>query len=186
MSRVLANESCRTLADYTAPALMVPRLEGQGVAAVLGELCARLEHEGRVPNSAAFYAAVMKREQLSSTCLPMGWALPHGRLPGLGQLSFTLARIAHPFAWSAQAKSSVHTVLLFAVPEMEARTYLDLICAVARLSQSSALVERLQHAPDADSMFAVLGEVSLGRSHTAGGGPTASKVGMGSAVPVRN
>ena len=163
MSHTLTNELSRTLADYTAQALMVPQLQSQTMASVVTELCALLQREGRFPGSATFYEAVMKREQLSSTCISCGWALPHARLSGLSQLSFVLARSSQPFVWSTDTRSTVHMVILFAVPEFEAKSYLNLVSAVARLSQNSALVEQLRCAPDAGSMFALLQHVPIFR-----------------------
>ena len=173
MPPTLTIPSGPTLADYTTPALMVPQLQTKATAAVISELCALLQREGRLQDSAALYDAVMRREQLSSTSIPCGWALPHARLDGLSQLTFALARSSQPFVWSPEALSPVHTVFLFASPEPEAKTYLNLISAVARLSQSSALVEQLRRAPDAHGMFAVLQQVPVFRASPVTPAPSA-------------
>jgi mannitol/fructose-specific phosphotransferase system IIA component (Ntr-type) len=55
----------------------------------------------------------------------------------------------------------VHTVFLFAVPEMEAKTYLNLIASIARLSQNAELVEKLRLAQTAGAMFQILEQVPL-------------------------
>lgn len=150
-----------TVADYTTPALMVPELQARTHTEAIAELCSLLERAGRLPDAAAFREAVLKREQLSSTATTHGWALPHGRLNGLPRLSFALARSSKPFAWSADAFGPVHTVFLFATPEAEAKNYLTLICAVARMTQRSALVEQLRRAADAAAMFSLLQQVPL-------------------------
>lgn len=164
MPPTLTTPSAQKLADYTTPALMVPQLQSQGRAAVIVELCALLQREGRLHDLTTFSDAVMRREQLSSTSIACGWALPHARLNGLPRLTFTLARSSQPFVWSTEALCPVHTVFLFAAPEPEAKTYLNLISAVARLSQNSALVDQLRRAPDARNMFAVLQQVPVFRA----------------------
>lgn len=140
---------------------MVPELESQAGAAVIAELCSVLQRQGRLSDPAAFYDAVMTRELMSATSIAPGWALPHARLKGLAQLSFALARSSQPLFWFGEAGFRLRTVFLFAVPEAEALTYLNLIAAVARLSQNPVLLEQLVRAPDRQSMFEVLQHVPL-------------------------
>lgn len=153
--------SSNSLADYTSLSLMAPQLKAREPAAVIAELCGLLERGSRLNGYSLFYGAVMAREQMSSTAIRAGWALPHARLDGLPRLSFALGRTSKPLTWSAEARSPVHTVFLFAAPESEAKTYLTLISAVARLSQNPGLVEQLENAPDAAAMFAVLRQATL-------------------------
>ncbi len=161
MAQPLVNWSSKTLADFSSPALMLPQLRSRTSAAVIAELSGILQREGLLPDDDAFCSAVLRREQMSSTAMPSGWALPHARLAGLPQLCFVLARAPQPLVWSAEARSLVHTVFLFAAPEAEAKAYLNLISAVARLSQSPDLAEQLRRASDAPAMFAVLQHVPV-------------------------
>ena len=140
---------------------MIPKLQSTAPPAAIAELCATLQKDGRLNDSAAFYDAVMTRELLSATSISPGWALPHARLKGLSQLSFALGRTFQPLVWFGESKSRVQTIFLFAVPETEAKTYLNLIAAVARLSQNAALLEQLQRARDEQGMFEILQQAPL-------------------------
>ena len=153
------------IADYTAPALLLPEPRGITAAEVIGELVEALERAGRLTDRASFLDAVLAREKMSPTCLPIGWATPHARLPNLPQLSFALARPTRPLPWICSSKPLVQVIWLFAVPEQETRAYLNLIASVARFSQHSMRVEQLLVAPDARAMFDMLKEVPLRRSH---------------------
>lgn len=154
-------KASETLANYTSPALMVPALQSRAPKEVIAELCSTLQRDGQLSDKASFYDAVMARELMSATSISPGWALPHARLKGLAQLSFVMARSSQPLVWFGENGLRVQTVLLFAVPEAEAKTYLSLIAAVAKLSQNDGLVEQLLRAPDSQSMFAVLRQVPL-------------------------
>lgn len=176
MSQPLIAMSSNCLADYTSSSLMVSQLRGREPTAVIAELCGALERENRVPAYSLFYDAVIAREQLSSTAIGAGWALPHARLQGLPRLSFALGRTSRPLAWSVGARCPIHTVFLFAAPESEAKTYLALISAVAKLSQNPGLVEQLKSAPDPAAMFAVLHQAPL---RLAGASSTISPVPSG-------
>jgi mannitol/fructose-specific phosphotransferase system IIA component (Ntr-type) len=87
--------------------------------------------------------------------------MPHARLKGLPQFCFSLARVAQPVRWLDYSGPPVEIILLFAVPEDEARNYLNLIAGVARLSQNGGLVKQLQSAPDAAGIIQVLQQVPL-------------------------
>jgi mannitol/fructose-specific phosphotransferase system IIA component (Ntr-type) len=132
-----------TVADYTAPSLMVQQLKSETGQSIVAELCAVLERDGRLPDARLFFEAVFSRERIGSTVFSAGWALPHARLSGVPELCFTVGISARPVLWHAEPRCLVHTVFLLAVPESQTKTYLNLISALARLSQNAALVAEL-------------------------------------------
>jgi mannitol/fructose-specific phosphotransferase system IIA component (Ntr-type) len=150
-----------TLADFTSPGLIVPRLRGQDVAAVIQELSQAMQREKRVPDLLPFYHAALNQEFLVSTDMEAGMAFPHARLPGLKELSFALGRSAEPLGWTARATRSVRLVFLMAVPATDSTQYLLLISGLARLGNDSRLAAMLQAAPDAFQMLEVLQQVTL-------------------------
>jgi mannitol/fructose-specific phosphotransferase system IIA component (Ntr-type) len=153
------------IADYTAPELLLPEPKGVTAADVIAELVEALERAGRLTDRASFLEAVLAREKMSPTYLPIGWATPHARLQNLPQLSFALARPKRPLPWIGLSKTLVKLIWLFAVPEQETRAYLTLIASMARLSKDTMRIERLLLAPDALAMCDVLKEVHLQRPH---------------------
>jgi mannitol/fructose-specific phosphotransferase system IIA component (Ntr-type) len=154
-----------TLADYTEPSLMVPRLSGRDAATLTGELCSTLHRKGRISDLRGFYDAVISRESLSSTAMVPGWAVPHARLAGISQLSFALGRSEEPLAWFGGKPAN--TIFLFAVPETEAAAYLTLISGLAKLSQDRLRLERLADASDSQAMFEVLQGIRLPQRRSA-------------------
>lgn len=140
---------------------MIPNLRNTGPEAVISELTLVLHQEGRLEKVDEFREAVMARELMSPTAIPLGWALPHARLGALPQLSFALGRSSHPVVWFGASRPAVRVIFLFAVPEAKSKTYLDVVSAVARLTRNEALVSRLECAPDALAMFRVLQQAPL-------------------------
>jgi mannitol/fructose-specific phosphotransferase system IIA component (Ntr-type) len=158
---VIAPESALTLADFTGPGLIVPCLRGQDAAAVIQELSAALQREGRVTDLLQFYHSALNREYLCGTVAEPGWAMPHALVKGLGKPWFALGRPATPMYWMKSDRHPVSLVFLFAVPETDARAYMNLIYGLARLSKSPHLVEQLLKASDTFEIFNVLKEVKL-------------------------
>lgn len=150
-----------TLAQFTSPGLIVPRLRSRDAAAAIWELCLALQHEGRLKDSLPFYNTVMNHEFLGSTATSPGWALPHARIKGLSQLSFALGRSDPPLDWLGRGGQRVRMVFLFAVPETHSTTYLALISGLARLGQDPAGWESLLHAPDREAILNILGKIRL-------------------------
>ena len=157
-----------TLAQFTSAGLIIPELRGRDAGAVLAELGSALHREGRVIDLPRFHSAVMHREQLSSTAMPPGWAIPHARMEELPQLSLAVGRSSEPLVWLGGSQTRVRLVFLFAVPESAAGAYLGLVSALARLSRSAGHVERLIQATDSQTILAVLEEMPLRQSRSAG------------------
>lgn len=150
-----------TLADFTAPELVVPRLRGEESASAIKELTEALHAGSRVPDSLPFYQAVLNREFMAGTDMEAGMAFPHARIAGLKEVSFALGRSPGPLRWGHPAAGSVRLVFLLAVPATDAAQYLLVISGLARLSRDAGLVARLHEAVDAHAMHEILRQVRL-------------------------
>lgn len=157
-----------TLADFTSPGLIIPRLRGRDVATVIQELSQALQREARVVDLLPFYHAALNREFLVSTDMEAGMAFPHARLPGLKELSFSFGRSDEPLVWGARGARTVRMVFLFAVPATDSTQYLLLISGLARLAKENRLVEKLHAAPDIFQILEVLQQIKLRSSSTPG------------------
>jgi mannitol/fructose-specific phosphotransferase system IIA component (Ntr-type) len=157
-----------TLADFTAPDLIVPRLRGEESASAIKELTEALHSGNRVPDSLPFYQAAMNREFMAGTEREAGMAFPHARIAGLKEVSFALGRSPGPLRWGHPAVGCVHLVFLLAVPATDAAQYLLVISGLARLSRDDGLVARLNGATDAHQMHEVLRRVALSRQARTG------------------
>jgi mannitol/fructose-specific phosphotransferase system IIA component (Ntr-type) len=157
-----------TLADFTSPGLIIPRLRGQDVATVIQELSRALQRQNRVPDLLPFYHAALNREFLVSTDMEAGMAFPHARLPGLKELSFALGRSDEPLAWATNTGRPVKLVFLIAIPPTDSTQYLLLISGLARLAKNGGLVEKLYAAQDNFQMLEVLQQIELRSSSTSG------------------
>ena len=150
-----------TLSNYTAPALLVPRLRSHDAAAAVAELCSVMHREGRVEELLPFYNEVISRENLSSTATQPGWAMPHARSQHVKQLCFAVGLTSEPLDWFGNTGEPVSAVFLFAVPDTQAAAYLQLVSALARFSRDPLRVERLVQAADREAMFELFQQVSL-------------------------
>ena len=150
-----------TLADFTSPSLIVPRVRGRDAASVIQELSQALQREKRIPDLLPFYHAALNQEFMVSTDMEAGMAFPHARLPTLKEVSFSLGRSDEPLRWGTRTAPTVRLVFLLAVPATDSTQYLLLISGLARLAKDHRLVETLHTARDTFEIVEVLKQVEL-------------------------
>ena len=109
-----------SLADYTRPALIVPRLRERDTAGIISELSQALQREGCVPDVLPFYQAALNQELLTNSALDCGLAFPHARLGGIKRLQFAFGRTPEPIVWGAKSAWPVQFIFLLAVPATDA------------------------------------------------------------------
>ena len=150
-----------TLADFTCPGLLVPRLRGADAPAVIHELCSAAEREGYLVNMLPFYNAVTNREYLAKSEAPTGWAMPCAEIKGLSRPWFAVGRCLIPINWSGSRVGPVSTVILTAIPDTGSSTYSQLTAGLARLGRSTALSRLLSEAENPVQMMELLQEIGL-------------------------
>jgi mannitol/fructose-specific phosphotransferase system IIA component (Ntr-type) len=150
-----------TLADYTRPDLVVPRLRERDTAGIISELSQVLQRHGCVADVLPLYHAALNQELLANSALGCGIAFPHARLSGVKQLQFAFGRTPEPIIWAARGSWPVQLIFLLAVPATDAASYLHLLASLARLGQQPALLAQLRAADTAESILVVLERIRM-------------------------
>ncbi len=89
-----------------------------------------------------FSGAVSARERAANTAIGAGWACPHGRVAGEGELSCALGRSPAGIDWGAPDGLPVHIVCMHYIPDSEKNTYLKEISTLARVIQKDERMRR--------------------------------------------
>jgi PTS system nitrogen regulatory IIA component len=133
MIDVRASNKAQLLQEFAAKAAAGPGLPADRVAAYL-----------------------LKREELGSTGIGKGVAIPHARLPDLQQPHGLLAKLKQPIEFDAidgQAVDILFVLLLPAAAESEALAALAL---VARMLRSPENLARLRTAKNSSELYSVI------------------------------
>jgi len=101
---------------------------------------------------------VMAREQLGSTGIGHGVAIPHGRMPDLSAPVLALARHQDGVDFDAIDGQPVHIVVLLLVPDSDDRQHLELLAQLARSLQSSHTREAIMQADNVESVIALFSD----------------------------
>jgi len=101
-------------------------------------------------------AAINGREELGSTGLGNGIAIPHGKLPGLKGVTALFARLDHPIEFDAVDDQPVDLVVLLLAPTGAGADHLKVLSRVARLLRTDNVVDELRQTDDPAQMHAIL------------------------------
>jgi nitrogen PTS system EIIA component len=104
----------------------------------------------------AVFDALQARENLGSTGLGNGFALPHARLVGLTRHFASFVRLARPVDFAAIDERPVDLVILLLTPEDAGSQHLATLAALARPLREEGFVQRLRQAPDAAALHRLL------------------------------
>ena len=143
------------LGDLIGPDQVVVGLKVAEKGQLLADLSRRAAAALSLPQSIVLQA-LLAREQLGSTGLGRGFALPHARLPQLSRVYALLARLARPIDYEAVDEKPVDLVVLLLTPESAANQHLATLAALSRPFREEAFVAQVRKAPDAAGIWKLL------------------------------
>jgi len=98
---------------------------------------------------------VMAREQLGSTGIGHGVAIPHGRMSDLASPVLALGRHVGGVDFEAIDGNPVHIVVLLLVPDSDDRQHLELLAQLARNLQQESFRQQIMQADSATAVAAL-------------------------------
>ena len=99
---------------------------------------------------------LLKREELGSTGVGGGVAIPHARLPDLQRPFGLLARLKQPIEFDAIDGQPVDIVFVLLLPANVEEGQLGALALVARTLRSSETLGRLRRARDASELYSTI------------------------------
>ena len=96
---------------------------------------------------------IIKREELGSTGVGNGVALPHARLRELTTPFGLFARLRHGIDFEAIDSQPVNIVFLLLLPDGAGASQLNALASVARALRDPETLQRIRSAADRDSLF---------------------------------
>lgn len=102
--------------------------------------------------------ALMAREELGSTGLGSGIAIPHGKLAGLKTVVAVFARLSEPLDFDAIDDQPVDLVMMLLAPIGSGADHLKALARVARLLRTDWIVDRLRATDDPNALYTLLTE----------------------------
>lgn len=100
--------------------------------------------------------AITSREELGSTGLGNGIAIPHGKIAGLKNVTAVFARLAEPIEFDAVDDEPVDIIVMLLAPAGAGADHLKALSRVARLLRTGPVVDELRQLEDPIKIHALL------------------------------
>lgn len=143
------------IADFLSPADVVVNANAPDKARLLGDLCRRAAATLKL-DPGRITADILKREDLGSTGMGGGIAIPHARIADLKKPFGVLARLRSPIDFDAIDREPVDIVFLLLLPTKAVGEQLNVLALVARKLRDADVVRDARRASDAAVLFAAM------------------------------
>jgi PTS system nitrogen regulatory IIA component len=134
------------IADFLTPDRIVLDVRVRDKAALIAEIARLFARSAPTLQPETVQAALLAREQLGSTGLGNGFALPHARIDGLDAYLGLFLRLARPIDFEAIDGKPVQLVFVLLIPSESATPHVAALAAISRRFRNADLVTRLQKA----------------------------------------
>jgi mannitol/fructose-specific phosphotransferase system IIA component (Ntr-type) len=141
------------LPDMLESGAIASAMASKTKASVLRDLVALAEKTGHLNDPKTLLASLEAREELCSTAVPGGFALPHPRAhdPYLFETSFmVVGRPIQEIHFGAPDGQPTH--LFFLICCQDDRLHLHTLARLCLIAQKTKVLDRLREAPDAQTM----------------------------------
>ena len=131
------------LSDLMDEKLVLLELKSRDKDGILEEMVESLSRAAVLEDKKQFLSKIAEREELESTAVGGGVAIPHGRSSKVKKLTVAFARSKDGVDFQSLDKKPVKYIFMIAAPEDIRKEYLQAIAKVARLLKSQLMRERL-------------------------------------------
>jgi PTS system nitrogen regulatory IIA component len=146
------------ISDILSKNLVIPDLRETDKQSVLDELVRHLSHKVAGIDTSELLGVLLEREQLGSTGIGDGIAIPHGKLKDLKQLIAVFGKSAAGVSFDAMDGRPVHLFFLLVAPENSAGVHLKALARLSRLLKRNGFRQKLMSVADAEQLYQVIVE----------------------------
>ena len=107
-------------------------------------------------DASVIFNTLIAREQLGSTGLGNGIAIPHGKLKDISGIIAVFARLDQPIDFDAVDDQPVDLVVMLLAPAGSGADHLKALARVARLLRTETIVSQLRETRDAEKLRDIL------------------------------
>jgi len=139
-----------------SPECIILDLEEQNKERVIRLLTEKLAETHHIDDPELLVKDILEREQLASTCLGLGCAVPHAHSAAAESTFIAAARLDPPQHFEAPDGEPVSLIFLLAGPPNSAGLHIRLLSKLARLLHNSAFRESLKHAETPEEFYQII------------------------------
>jgi PTS system fructose-specific IIC component len=144
------------ISDFLKSEAIVMEIKAKDKIEALNELVEHMVLNKYVKDGEAFVKALAKRENLESTGIGDGIAIPHARTDAVQDLVLAFARSPQGVDFSSIDGKPSYLIFLIASPENKKSEYIMALAKLSRLLRKLPVREKLRNAKDPDEVLSVI------------------------------
>ena len=118
--------------------------------------------QGLITDKNSFYESVKKREDLASTAVGYGIAIPHGKDSTVKEPFVAYLRTEQPFSWSSSSEEEVKSVFMMGLPESDSDLlHLRFLAEISKKLMDDEFRDSLSNCKTTEEAFNLLNEVNI-------------------------
>lgn len=141
------------LGELSDPALIFPDVSGTDVPSVLRDLANRVAKTGRIGDADALFERLWEREELGSTGIGRGVAIPHCKYHPLKSVMLSIAISREGVDFGAVDGKPVRLFFVVISPSKNPALHLKSLASISRWIKSEERLERILTLDDPQEIF---------------------------------
>lgn len=144
------------LGDYLTKSLIIPDMASTSKEEAIRELVAALDPATLGTDSEKAVSVLLERENLGTTGIGDGIAIPHGKLETLEHIQVIVGRSKNGLDFKALDFKPCHIFFLVLAPEQVAGLHLRILAHISRLLKDQTFRDEFMQASDSAALWALL------------------------------
>ncbi len=146
------------LLSFMSEKLVLLEIEAKEKSAVIKELVNKIDSAGKLINRDNFLNAIIKREEIETTAIGKGIAIPHGRCEDVRDMSILFARSKEGIDFKSLDGKPVHILFMIAAPLDANKQYLQTIARIARFLRHEEIKDKIMNTDSALGILDIIKE----------------------------
>jgi PTS system fructose-specific IIC component len=152
----MADTPDELLSSYLDPNLIDTDMRADSKEGVLGNLLQRMEEEGRIQNADALLVEYLKREEMMTTGIGNGLAVPHIHTSLVDDYCVVLGHCRQGIDYDALDGEPVYLIFMIAAVEETSRKHVRLVSTLMRLLTIPGVLDAIREAETPERVIEVL------------------------------
>lgn len=123
---------------------------------IINELIDLLDGGGKIADKSKITQAVMEREQMMSTGIGNGVAIPHGKSSGVSDIAVALGITQRDVNFEALDGKPVRIVFMLVGPEKSSSAHIKMLSRISRLLNQTSFRKKLIESTDAHDAMTII------------------------------
>lgn len=146
------------ISDFLKKESIIPLLSSKSKKEVLGELSELVASQYPSLNSESLVDTLQQREDLCSTALDSGVAIPHCKMSGLNTIIAAVGKSDQGVDFDSLDGKPSHLFILILAPDNSAGSHLKLLARISNVFKSPVFRQRIMNAETQEDMYDLIAE----------------------------